>query len=224
MRAAVASRFRRSACCAPRCCRRSTAYAGQTYQHADALGTPVFQTNSAGTTLDANRRPLEPYGEPSNKVFFDGPDFTGHMSDELTKLVYMQAHYYDPVQSRFVSTDPVSSSPDSFNRYWYAKNSPYNNIDPDGRKACTFEINCETTLDGLRRRPSNYPVFQLAEDDDKAPVTLEEVAVYAAKARDVAGNGLDITEISLSAYMLSTPSDWFLADGGSGDLTLCGSD
>ncbi|HUD40521.1 MAG TPA: RHS repeat-associated core domain-containing protein [Dokdonella sp.] len=115
---------------------------GVTYQHTDALGTPVFQTNSAGTTLDANRRPLEPYGEPSNKVFFDGPDFTGHMSDELTKLVYMQARYYDPVQSRFVSTDPVSSTLGSFNRYWYANNSPYNNIDPDGRKACGTDTTC----------------------------------------------------------------------------------
>ncbi|MCR6701129.1 MAG: RHS repeat-associated core domain-containing protein [Dokdonella sp.] len=121
--------------------------AGVTYQHTDALGTPVYQTTSASTTpLDINRRPLEPYGEPMNKVFFDGPDFTGHVSDELTKLVYMQARYYDPVQSRFVSTDPIASTPGSFNRYWYANNSPYNNIDPDGRECTGTHIKslCET--------------------------------------------------------------------------------
>jgi uncharacterized protein RhaS with RHS repeats len=45
----------------------------------------------------------------------------------------MQARYYDPYAGRFLATDPVSASTASFNRYWYANNNPYKNIDPDGR-------------------------------------------------------------------------------------------
>jgi uncharacterized protein RhaS with RHS repeats len=45
----------------------------------------------------------------------------------------MQQRYYDPVAMRFLSVDPVAASPLSFNRYWYAANNPYKNIDPDGR-------------------------------------------------------------------------------------------
>lgn len=45
----------------------------------------------------------------------------------------MQARYYDPVASRFLSVDPVAASAESVNRYWYANNNPYKLIDPDGR-------------------------------------------------------------------------------------------
>jgi uncharacterized protein RhaS with RHS repeats len=48
----------------------------------------------------------------------------------------MQQRYYDPEVGRFISVDPVgvdTSTGTNFNRYWYANNNPYSNIDPDGR-------------------------------------------------------------------------------------------
>jgi RHS repeat-associated protein len=45
-----------------------------------------------------------------------------------------EARFYDPIAGRFLSTDPVTAN---FNRYAYANNNPYKNIDPDGRYACT---------------------------------------------------------------------------------------
>jgi RHS repeat-associated protein len=53
----------------------------------------------------------------------------------------MQARYYDPVNGRFYSNDPVdalghmqrgNSIAHGFNRYAYANNNPYKYTDPDG--------------------------------------------------------------------------------------------
>jgi len=68
----------------------------------------------------------------------NGPALAGHMEDAISGLTYMEARYYDPVAMRFISRDPVGvsvSDGGNFNRYWYANNNPYTNIDPDGRLA-----------------------------------------------------------------------------------------
>jgi RHS repeat-associated protein len=62
--------------------------------------------------------------------------------DAQTQLVYMQQRYYDPMAGRFLSVDPVAASAGGFNRYWYANNNPYKNIDPDGREACGKDTTC----------------------------------------------------------------------------------
>ena len=52
----------------------------------------------------------------------------------------MQQRYYDPVAGRFLSVDPVATDGNtgaSFNRYAYAGNNPYKNVDPDGRNGIT---------------------------------------------------------------------------------------
>ncbi len=87
------------------------------------------------------REVLTPYGEVfSGKTAANDnePVFTGHVRDAATGLSYMQARYYDPVLTRFLSPDPVEFSParpDMFGRYAYAANDPVNMIDPDGRIA-----------------------------------------------------------------------------------------
>ncbi|WP_161795371.1 Ig-like domain-containing protein [Xanthomonas sp. MUS 060] len=106
-----------------------------TYQHTDALGSPVATTDGAGQVVD--RTQYEPYGAAIGKSV-DGIGYTGHVMDAGTGLVYMQQRYYDPVIPRFLSVDPVTAdsvSGANFNRYWYASNNPYRFTDPDGR--CT---------------------------------------------------------------------------------------
>ncbi|WP_240151772.1 RHS repeat domain-containing protein [Oleiagrimonas citrea] len=47
----------------------------------------------------------------------------------------MQARYYDQMTGRFLSRDPLGSSPGGifdFNRYAYAYNNPIVNMDPAG--------------------------------------------------------------------------------------------
>src|SRR6202008_2405914 len=104
------------------------------YQHTDALGSPVVETNTAGVVT--NRNTYTPYGEASSGAI-DGPGFTGHVMDAATGLTYMQQRYYDPSIGRFLSVDPVTadgSTGANFNRYKYAANNPYSFNDPDGRQ------------------------------------------------------------------------------------------
>jgi RHS repeat-associated protein len=104
-----------------------------TYNHTDALGSPVAQTNAAGAILSRTR--YEPYGY----IVAGTPrtiGFTGHVNDNDTGLVYMQQRYYDAFAGRLLGVDPVVTDPQtgsSFNRYAYASNSPYRYTDPDGR-------------------------------------------------------------------------------------------
>lgn len=74
-------------------------------------------------------------------AYQNGPALAGHMEDAISGLTYMEARYYDPVAMRFISPDPVGvsgSNGGNFNRYWYANNNPYTNIDPDGRESPCF--------------------------------------------------------------------------------------
>lgn len=116
----------------------SAAHAGETvtYYHTDALGTPVMESNSAGQVTYA--REYKPFGKQALGEAKNGVGFTGHIEDASTGLTYMQARYYDPISSRFLSIDPVPvdiNSGHNYNRYWYANNAPYRFTDPDGRKA-----------------------------------------------------------------------------------------
>lgn len=83
-----------------------------------------------------NRTDWEPFGSAIAKPAYDGIGYTGHLVDGVTALTYMQQRYYDAAIGRFLSMDPVGTSPRNginFNRYWYASNNPYKNTDPDGR-------------------------------------------------------------------------------------------
>jgi RHS repeat-associated protein len=64
-----------------------------------------------------------------------GMGYTGHLVDEDTDLIYMQARYYDPSMGRFMSVDPLAPSPGrlwALNRYTYANNNGYRYTDPTG--------------------------------------------------------------------------------------------
>jgi RHS repeat-associated protein len=105
-----------------------------TYQHTDALGSPVAITNSVKTVIE--RREYEPYGYQTSPTLQDGPNYTGHVADAATGLIYMQQRYYDPVIGRFLSRDEVTAYEKpltNFNPFVYANNNPYRFTDPDGR-------------------------------------------------------------------------------------------
>jgi RHS repeat-associated protein len=115
------------------------------YIHTDALGTPTAETStSAGSAVRIEK--FTPFGMPNDKVFDQGPGFTGHVTDAATGLSYMQQRYYDPAIGRFLSVDPVTALDNGdmrhLNRFAYAYNSPYKFTDPDGRcpDACIVEV------------------------------------------------------------------------------------
>lgn len=104
-----------------------------TYQHTDALGSPVVRTSQTRTPQWSE---YEPYGKLVNRANDDLPGYTGHVMDATSGLTYMQQRYYDPGIGMFLSVDPVTASSDpvgQFHRYRYANNNPYKFTDPDGR-------------------------------------------------------------------------------------------
>jgi RHS repeat-associated protein len=101
-----------------------------TYLHTDPLGSPVAETNTAGTVIRRNR--FEPFGYPLNTPTEGMPSYTGHQYDSYTDLIYAQQRFYDSKAGRFPSIDPLTGIG---NRYWYGNNNPYRFVDPDGRQA-----------------------------------------------------------------------------------------
>lgn len=59
--------------------------------------------------------------------------YTGHQQEGI--LYYMQARFYDPMLTRFLSPDsivPDPGDPQAFNRYAYVLNNPMRYTDPTG--------------------------------------------------------------------------------------------
>ncbi|WP_059171999.1 DNRLRE domain-containing protein [Bacillus sp. FJAT-27445] len=66
--------------------------------------------------------------------------YAGYQFDKETKLYYLQARYYDPDTSRFISRDPYSGdldNPITQNAYVYAFADPISMIDPQGTYAAS---------------------------------------------------------------------------------------
>jgi RHS repeat-associated protein len=56
---------------------------------------------------------------------------TGRDFDKETGLYYYRERYYDPMEGRFISKDPIGFQ-GGINLYAYALNNVINNTDPDG--------------------------------------------------------------------------------------------
>jgi RHS repeat-associated protein len=119
------------------------------YLHADALGSTDVVTDGAGKVASnagerrsydafgARRNPA--WGQPAPAGGFSSKaspmGFTGHEGDDELGLINMRGRIYDPRLGRFLSTDPIVSSPhfgQSWNPYSYVHNSPLNFTDPSG--------------------------------------------------------------------------------------------
>jgi RHS repeat-associated protein len=107
-----------------------------TYYHQDHLGTPVMATDEVGNVEWI--REYTPYGDPLQNGDKETVGYGGHEYTKESDLTYMGARWYNSKIGRFMSPDPAGfqvGNPTSFNRYTYANNSPYLNIDPDGNLA-----------------------------------------------------------------------------------------
>jgi RHS repeat-associated protein len=105
------------------------------YLH-DGLGSTVGLTDSGGAVSDSYT--YDAFGAQNSHNGSSGQElsFTGEQADP-SGLQYLRARYYDPVQGRFLSPDPIKSSPNS-SQYLYVGNNPASYIDPSGE--CRVEI------------------------------------------------------------------------------------
>jgi len=108
------------------------------YYHADGLGSITALTDSTGKVVqtydydsfgnlkDQMNRVKQPYA------------FTGREWDKETGLYYYRARYYDPMEGRFISKDPIGFE-GGINLYNYGESNPINNTDPFGLRPPTID-------------------------------------------------------------------------------------
>ncbi len=117
-----------------------------------ATGTPVtryIHTDNLGSTnitSDSNQNRAQwfdyaPYGSviasTNTGTTTDARQYIGQFSD-ASGLSYLNARYYNPTQSQFLTEDPVFwgqqnlGDPQSFNTYSYAEGNPITGSDPSG--------------------------------------------------------------------------------------------
>jgi RHS repeat-associated protein len=105
----------------------------------DAQGTQSVAIDDL--TGQATVRRQTPYGTPRGDLGGQlWPTTKGFVGGDLdgTGLTHLGAREYDPTLGRFLSVDPVQdlSSPQQWNAYSYANNSPITSSDPGGTDPC----------------------------------------------------------------------------------------
>ncbi|GEP61008.1 FG-GAP-like repeat-containing protein [Reyranella soli] len=112
------------------------------FLHADALGSVRLVTDRTGRV--ENEYDYGTWGEEARATGTGGSEYryAGSRSDRPTGLAYMNARYYDPVTTRFISADPIIPNvyaPQTLNRYAYALNDPVSLTDSSGLAVdCTY--------------------------------------------------------------------------------------
>jgi RHS repeat-associated protein len=116
--------------------------------HPDGLGSIIMQTDASAA--DELHVYYDVFGNISGSSGSNLPKrlFAGEETDAIgptqgISLVYLRARYYDPLDGRFISRDPVGSAAmdtQTLNPYAYANNDPVNHTDPGGKFAI-FGVN-----------------------------------------------------------------------------------
>lgn len=188
------------------------------YQHTDALGSPVAETDATGVVTKRNT--YAPYGEAYNSSI-DGPGYTGHVMDQATGLTYMQQRYYDPAVGKFLSADPVTALDNGdmrhFNRYAYGFNNPYKFSDPDGR--------CPTCITGAigagiglvaGLAVEGYRQFEAGKFDGTSLAIEGGKGALVGGLTGLTGGAIGASTLSVSAKVALTGTSAF-AIGAGGD-------
>ena len=103
----------------------------QYFYHADGLGSVTAITDSARNVVQSYG--YESFGmlQPSTG-FRNSYTYTGREWDKDSGLYYYRARYYDALEGRFISKDPIGILSYKYNTYSYAENNTINYIDPYG--------------------------------------------------------------------------------------------
>jgi RHS repeat-associated protein len=103
--------------------------AAAVYLHADALGSIVRTTDTAGDGVAS--RSYDAWGDEISPSPQPGFGYTGREWEPQTGLYYYRARYYDPKLGRFISEDPIGFE-DGPNVYAYVGSNPVLRTDPTG--------------------------------------------------------------------------------------------
>lgn len=102
------------------------------YYHADGLGSIIALTDNSGKVVQTYEYDsLGNLKDQKNRV--KQPfTYTGREWDRETGLYYYRARYFDPMDGKFISKDPIGFDGGDVNLYAYVQNNPINWTDPWG--------------------------------------------------------------------------------------------
>ena len=102
--------------------------------HYDATGNTVAITDGSETVV--NSYDYSPFGMviSESETFAQPFKYVGKLGvmAEANGFYYMRARYYDPVNGRFISEDPLGFDGGDVNLYVYSGNNPVLLVDPSG--------------------------------------------------------------------------------------------
>lgn len=100
------------------------------YYHTDGLGSVTTITDQHGSVVQSYE--YDSFGMvKASTIFRNSYTYTGREYDKETGLYYYRARYYDPMEGRFVSKDPLNFK-GGINVYSYVENNAVNFTDPTG--------------------------------------------------------------------------------------------
>jgi RHS repeat-associated protein len=107
---------------------------GKLYEyHKDTLGSITTITDNGGKVIQTYD--YDSFGNivsTKDPAFVQPYTYTGREWDRETGLYYYRARYYDPMEGRFISKDPIGFRGGDVNLYAMVLNNPINAVDPLG--------------------------------------------------------------------------------------------
>ena len=184
------------------------------YYYSDGLGSITTITDGSANIVQSYS--YDSFGVPRPSTNFLNPyTYTGREWEKETGLYYYRARYYDPMEGRFISKDPLGFSGGDVNLFAYAGNNPLNFTDPNGT---SFIGNAYSWLKwGRDAEVVRKIATQIARDKDMAMDALlrghcQEAQIYEDEANALYKIYLDL----LKKLAMNPPPGTTISNPGTG--------
>lgn len=203
---------------------------GQSYfYHADGLGSVLALTDSAKGIVQ--RHTYDTFGMLTSVLdseFGNAYTYTAREWDRELGLYYYRARYYDPMEGRFISKDPIGFAGSDVNLYGYVWNNPVFWRDPRGlggedwHTAFPSADNYTYNQNGVTKTTNNEASDATVDAVRNFPKTIycnggSKVVAVCADAASVIGTVSVQPEVVVPATAISVGNAAL-------DMAVCGSD